>query len=57
MIHLLLLKHKEKNVRKFTIEDLDYLALMAKIICSSMDDNDRENSSAFHILVNSGCSS
>ena len=43
-------------MRKFTIENLDYLALMARTICSSMYDNDRENSLVFHILVNSGCS-
>ena len=56
MIHLLQLKHKEKILRKFIIENLDYLALMAETICSSMDDNDRANSLVFHILVNSGCS-
>ena len=56
MIHLLLLKYKEKILREFTIENLDYLALMAKTICSSMDNNDRANSLVFHILVNSGCS-
>ena len=31
MIHLLLLTHKEKILRKLTIEKLDYLALMAKL--------------------------
>ena len=46
-----------KIVLKFTIENLDYLALMANTVCDSMYDNDRENSLVFHILVNSGCSS